>query len=141
MLATSTLRFLRPSGGRSKRLCTSAVQAVSACRLIRSVWGYGSSFLRGNFADIDLLVVIERRERSLVEDTVEAKRILMKKLPNWLVPFHILVVTEQEFRENPLRDMHSLKPLALRHSCFFYHPKGDVLNTPLPLRERATQRS
>ena len=109
--------FLRPAiGNRRNRLKTAAKAAGAAFRPIKSIWGFGSAFRPGGSSDIDLLIVLSSHPRSILEDAVRAKQVLIRLLRRWRIPIDILVVTEREMRGRPLRDMHSLEPLFRRRS-------------------------
>lgn len=72
-------------------------------------YGFGS-FFRGcnSFADIDLLIVScapYERLRFVYEDV----RLLFEPFAaNYRTPVDLLVMTQREFKEEPLRDMHEL---------------------------------
>jgi hypothetical protein len=101
-------------GTRRARLRTAARGAATAVSRIRAVWGFGSALRAGSFNDVDLLLVLVRRPQTLVEDANRAARKLKTCCPRWGVPVHVLVVTEREMLDQPLRDMHLLEPLFMR---------------------------
>lgn len=101
-------------GNRRARLRTAARGAATAASRIRSVWGFGSALREGSFNDVDLLLVLVRRSQTLVEDADRAARKLKTCCPQWGVPVHVLVLTEREMLDRPLRDMHLLEPLFMR---------------------------
>lgn len=120
MHTTSMPKFLKPTTGyRQVRLAKAARKAGSAFRRIQSVWGFGSAFRNGSFSDIDLLVVLLSGPSSLARDARHAKYILNVKVPRWHVPIDILVVTDREKRECPLRDMDQLELLFCRQSVAY----------------------
>ncbi len=101
-------------GNRRARLRTAARGAAAAVSRIRAVWGFGSALRAGSFNDVDLLLVLVRRPQTLVEDANRAARKLKTCCPRWGVPVHVVVLTEREMLDQPLRDMHLLEPLVMR---------------------------
>jgi hypothetical protein len=106
-------------GNRQIRLAYAANKVGSAFRCIQSIWGFGSAFCHGPFSDIDLLIVVSSRSSSLAKDAMHAKRLLDAKAPGWRIPIDMLVLTDREMHERPLRDMDQLKPLFARNSISY----------------------
>lgn len=137
-------RFLRPNiGSRRNRLKAVAKAVTCSFRPIQSVIGFGSSFRPGRFSDIDLLIIVSIRPRYFKTDEARAKGLLKSRLPKWHIPIDVLVLSEREMRNQPLRDMHLLETLYCRRSHGSDTRSGRKLklqNTQLSKRPSASLR-
>lgn len=91
--------------GRIKREILHIQQEVPE---VLGIYGFGSFFRGENFNDIDVLFVL-RCELSRVLPASKRLRCMVENLSaDFGSTFHLLVLTEVEFEEGPLRDTHEL---------------------------------
>ena len=93
---------------------------------VNEVYGFGSFFRNQPFNDIDLLFVLRCDESLLLVVCKEMVSLISDVSKELEVTLHVLMLTEREFREAPLRDMHELLPLSQMDGTSA--PKGAVDN-------------
>ncbi len=76
-------------------------------RLI-SAYGFGSYFRMEAYNDIDILLVIEGRDKTILETVSMIEKCFKLRTPELSKLLHITFVTQRQFSQNPLRDMHQL---------------------------------
>lgn len=79
---------------------------------IQGIYGFGSFFRNQPFNDIDLLFVLRSDETSLLVACGEMRSLISNASRKLDVTLHLLVLTETELEEAPLRDMHELMPMS-----------------------------
>ncbi|GAB5471475.1 MAG: hypothetical protein Kilf2KO_45050 [Rhodospirillales bacterium] len=79
---------------------------------IKEVYGFGSFFRSQYFNDIDLLFVLSCDDRSLLAVSKEVRFLISDASTKLGFTLHPLILTEREFGEAPLRDMHELMPFS-----------------------------
>lgn len=79
---------------------------------IEEVYGFGSFFRKKPFNDIDLLFVFCCDEASLLVACKEIRTLISDASRKLDITLHLLMLTERELNEAPLRDMHELLPLS-----------------------------
>lgn len=84
----------------------------TAVKGLDSAWGFGSFFRGVPFSDIDLLFVTT----SSNTDTLSTYYSIVRRLSTFenarSVDFHVVLLTFDEFRSRPLREMTTLFPLT-----------------------------
>lgn len=94
-------------------------QVLEACSNLSSIvgaYGFGSFFRDEHYNDIDITFVTDSHDIMLLQTYDELKRILEKLGGQLSVTFDFLLFTEDEFLEQPLREMNNLTLLFKRNS-------------------------
>ena len=73
-----------------------------------SVFGFGSFFRSGPYKDIDLLFVFSGPNKNLLATSKTMREICRVIQCKTGEVVHPIIVTDQEFKDNPLRDMDEL---------------------------------
>jgi predicted nucleotidyltransferase len=76
-------------------------------------FGFGSFFRGEPFDDIDVLLVLQQGCQSRLNTYYELKTAFDNWGKDHGVHFDLIVLTEREFSERPLRDMDSLIPIVV----------------------------
>lgn len=85
------------------------IQSLPIAQLgIKRVYGFGSFFRREKFCDVDLAVVVQPAVAASVSCYYAMKNEFDRAASNLCVPIDLTILTEEEFKERPLRDMHEL---------------------------------
>jgi predicted nucleotidyltransferase len=84
---------------------------TSICPDIQAVYGFGSFFRAEPYNDIDVLIVLRCNRIHILSAFKRIKAGFDKLGETQNVDFDLLVLTEAEFAEKPLRDMGSLIPI------------------------------
>jgi predicted nucleotidyltransferase len=75
---------------------------------LEAVYGFGSCFRGEPFNDIDLLAVANAANAHTLETYYELSSLLNLRFALWICPFDLTLLTSDEFKSRPLRNMGEL---------------------------------
>jgi predicted nucleotidyltransferase len=101
-----------PSGPTIRKIRTEIRSTLSCHDSIQSIWGFGSFFRQEKFDDIDILVVVTGSGEQLLSDSKAIRADLLAVENRIGTPIDPLILTLNEFKSRPLRDMDELVRLS-----------------------------
>lgn len=116
LVSTSPTRCREPFGTLSIGLITSAIKKeILSTTLVRNgldaVYGFGSFFRGDAFNDIDLLAVASEASVNNLATYYDFRSSLARLSSDIGTPFHLTLLTVEEFLSRPLRDMSEIQLL------------------------------
>lgn len=98
------------SGPIIEKMRTEIQSIQQELREVSQVYGFGSFFRGEDFHDIDILFVVSGREETLLgtSHAIRHRMVALSKMLGYTID--LLVLTEKEIAEEPLRDVSSLSP-------------------------------
>jgi predicted nucleotidyltransferase len=94
-----------------KKIKTEIQSIISDKIDVHAVYGFGSFFRSEDSQDIDILFVVRASCNEPLKVFYEIQKSLLVLEKSLGIKFDLLVLTEEEFRERPLRDMDSIVKL------------------------------